>query len=56
MSEEFGTDFNFEGNEVVISGPRKGTPPPERGMSVLRDSLLTLPYVKGVMAYMKGSL
>ena len=46
VSEEFGTTFTREGDEVVISGPKPGNPPPERGMSILSDSMLPLPYKK----------
>ncbi len=46
MSEEFGTTFTPEGDEVVIGGPKPGTPEAHRGLSVVADAILPLPYVK----------
>ena len=52
-SADFGTAFTLEGDEIVISGPKPGTPParrglsiePQRGLPVLVDALLPLPYI-----------
>ncbi|MBI4199786.1 MAG: CapA family protein [Chloroflexi bacterium] len=40
MSEEFGTTFTMQGNEMAIGGPRPGTPPAPRGVQALADSLI----------------
>ena len=53
MSADFGTVFAMEDGEVVVSGPRPGTPEarrglsiePHRGLPVLVDALLPLPYI-----------
>ncbi len=53
LSEEFGTTFTPEGDEVLIGGPKPGTPEarrglsiePHRGLSVLADAPLRIPYV-----------
>ena len=53
MSAEFGTIFKMEDGEIVISGPKPGTPEarrglsiePHRGLPVLVDALLPLPYI-----------
>ena len=44
MSEEFGTTFSVEGEELVIGGPRPGTPAPLRGSAVLRDRVTARSY------------
>lgn len=51
MSQEYGTTYAFEGGEIVIGGPRPGTPPaqrglsiePHRGLAVLADSSMPIP-------------
>lgn len=53
MSADFGTTFKMEGDEVVVGGPKPGTPPaqrgfsiePNRGLPVLADAPLPLPYI-----------
>ena len=53
MSADFGTILNMEHREVVISGPKAGTPEagrgfsiePHRGLPVLVDAPLPLPYI-----------
>ena len=44
MSQEFGTTFTEEGGELVIGGPRPGTPAPLRGTAVLKDRLSVRSY------------
>lgn len=52
-SVDFGTIFTMEDGEVVVSGPKAGTPEarrglsiePHRGLPVLVDSPLPLPYI-----------
>lgn len=44
MSEEFGTTFEADGNELVIGGPRPGTPAPLRGAAVLKDRVTARSY------------
>ncbi len=46
MSEEFGTTFTFEEDEVIIGGPKPGTPEPLPAPAVLADTLMPLPYLK----------
>ncbi len=51
MSKEYGTTYAFENGEIVIGGPRPGTPParrglaiePHRGLPVLADSSMPIP-------------
>jgi poly-gamma-glutamate capsule biosynthesis protein CapA/YwtB (metallophosphatase superfamily) len=53
MSADFGTMYSMDGDEIVVGGPRPGTPPaqrglsiePHRGLPVLVDALLPLPYI-----------
>lgn len=53
MSSDFGTTFTVEDGEVVLGGPKAGTPEarrgfsiePHRGLPVLVDSILPLPYI-----------
>lgn len=52
-SEGFGTTFAMEGDEVIIGGPKPGTPEarrgfeiePHRGLGVLVDAILTPPHI-----------
>ena len=44
MSQEFGTTFTDEGGELVIGGPRPGTPAPLRAPAVLKDRLSVRSY------------
>ena len=44
MSQEFGTTFTEEGGELVIGGPRPGTPAPLRAPAVLKDRLSVRSY------------
>lgn len=53
VSEDFGTTFSMADGEVVVGGPKPGTPEgrrglsiePHRGLPVLVDALLPLPYI-----------
>ena len=53
MSVEFGTTFSMVDGEIIIGGPKPGTPQarrglsiePHRGLPVLYDALLPLPYI-----------
>ncbi len=53
VSQEFGTNFTMDDSEVVISGPRPGTPQaqrgwsiePHRGLPVLVDTPFPLSYI-----------
>ena len=44
MSQEFGTTFTEEDGELVIGGPRPGTPAPLRAPAVLKDRLSVRSY------------
>lgn len=59
LSQEFGTTFTPEGQELVLGGPGPETPPPLRAPEVLADSLLPIPYPtsrdKGVAGYLEYS-
>lgn len=53
ISTDFGTTYSMENGEVVVGGPKPGTPEarrgfsiePHRGLPVLVDALLPLPYI-----------
>jgi len=47
MSTDFGTTFTIGGDEIMIGGPKPGTPKPKRGVYALWDSTVHLPYKKG---------
>jgi len=57
MSAEFGTIFSMDDGEVVVSGPKPGTPEglrglsiePHRGLPVLVDALVPIPIPKKLM-------
>ena len=43
LSQEFHTNFSASGDELVMTDPLAGAPPPGRGPQVLAEPLLTFP-------------